>query len=91
MSNDADGLIMSEARDATTIDNLEDASFGVGCSICRLVENASHVAVAVGGPVVVVHPCTLVVTGSGTHPRGETFRGRKGRGRGTDFGKDLLR
>jgi hypothetical protein len=27
MCNDADGLIMSKARDATAIDNLEDASF----------------------------------------------------------------
>ena len=34
MDNDANGLIVSEARDATAIDNLEDASFdfygGVG-------------------------------------------------------------
>jgi hypothetical protein len=27
MRNDPDGLIMSEARDATAIDDLEDASF----------------------------------------------------------------
>jgi hypothetical protein len=27
MRNDPDGLIMSEARDTTAIDNLEDASF----------------------------------------------------------------
>jgi hypothetical protein len=27
MGNDADGLIMSEAREATAIDYLEDASF----------------------------------------------------------------
>ena len=37
MGNDPDGLIMSEARDATAIDNLEDASFdfygGVSCLI----------------------------------------------------------
>jgi hypothetical protein len=28
MRNDPDGLIMSEARDRTAIDDLEDASFG---------------------------------------------------------------
>jgi hypothetical protein len=28
MRNDPDGLIMPEARDATAIDDLEDASFG---------------------------------------------------------------
>ena len=37
MCNDADGLIMSKARDATAIDNIEDASFyfygGVGSLI----------------------------------------------------------
>ena len=35
MGNDADGLIMSEARDATAIDNLEDASFDFYGGVCR--------------------------------------------------------
>jgi hypothetical protein len=38
MSNDADGLIMSEARDATTIDNLEGASFGFCGGVSSLIE-----------------------------------------------------
>ena len=38
MRNDSDGLIMSEARNATAIDNLEDASLGFHGGIRRLIE-----------------------------------------------------
>ena len=45
MSNRSEGLIVSQAWDAAAIHNLEDASFGPGCGVGRLVENAPHVAV----------------------------------------------
>ena len=38
MRNDPDGLIMSEARDATTIRNLEDASFDFYGGVSSLIE-----------------------------------------------------
>jgi len=38
MGNNADGLIMSEARDATAIDNLEDASFDFYSGVGGLIE-----------------------------------------------------
>ena len=38
MRNDPDGLIMSEARDATAIDDLEDASFGFYGGVSSLIE-----------------------------------------------------
>jgi hypothetical protein len=38
MRNDSDGLIMSEARDATAIDDLEDASFGFYGGVSNLIE-----------------------------------------------------
>src|SRR5258705_3707092 len=91
MGNRPDGLIMSQARDAAAIHNLEDASFGPGCGVGRLVENATHVAVAFWGSVAVVHAPALVVAGGGTNPGGETFRGRECRRGGTDLGHDLLR
>ncbi len=47
MGNRSDGLIVSEARDRAAIDNLEDTSFGPGCGVGSLVENAPHLAVAV--------------------------------------------
>ena len=71
MGNRSNGLIMSHARDRATIHNLEDASFGPGCGVGRLVENAPHVAIAVRRPMAVVHARTLVVAGGGAHPRGE--------------------
>jgi len=38
MRNDPDGLIMSDSRDATAIDNLKDASFGFYCGVSGLIE-----------------------------------------------------
>jgi hypothetical protein len=38
MGNDADGLMMSEARDATGIDNLEDTSFDFYSGVGSLIE-----------------------------------------------------
>jgi hypothetical protein len=38
MRNESDGLIMSESRDATVIDNLEDASFDFDGGVGRLIE-----------------------------------------------------
>ena len=38
MGNDPDGLIMSESRDATAIDNLEDASFDSYGGVSSLIE-----------------------------------------------------
>ena len=38
MCNDSDGLIMSESRNATAIDNLEDTSFDFHGGISRLIE-----------------------------------------------------
>jgi len=42
MGNRSDGLNMSEARDRAAIDNLEDTSFGPGCGVGSLIENAPH-------------------------------------------------
>ena len=53
-----------------SIDNLKDSSFRFGCGVGTLIENPPHVAVALRGPVVVVHTRALVVTGTCTHPRG---------------------
>ena len=46
MRNGPDGLIMSEARDATAIDDLEDASFDFYGGVSSLIEQAPHVTVA---------------------------------------------
>jgi len=49
MGNGSDGLIVSQAGDGATIHNLEDASFGPGCSIRRLIEYAPHLTVGAFG------------------------------------------
>jgi hypothetical protein len=76
MGNGPDGLIMSQSRDGAVIHNLEDASFGPGCGIGRLIEHTPHVAVALRRAVAVVHARTLVVTGACTDPGGEAFLSR---------------
>src|SRR5260370_38818348 len=84
MGNGSDGLIMSQARDRAAIDNVEDISFGPGCGVGRLVENAPHVAVALRGLGGLVYACALFFAGAGAHPRGKAFFGGKGRcGRAT--------
>jgi len=90
MGNGSDGLIVSQAGDGATIHNLEDASFGPGCSIRRLIEYAPHLTVALWRAVAVVHACGLIVARTGTDPRGETFRGGKGCCGRADFCNDLL-
>jgi hypothetical protein len=42
MRNDPDGLIMPKARDATAIDDLENASFGFYGGVSSLIEQAPH-------------------------------------------------
>jgi hypothetical protein len=64
MGNRPDGLIMSQARDGAAVHNFEDASFGSGCGVGRLVENAPHVAVTLRGAVAVVHARALLVAGA---------------------------
>ena len=90
MSSGPDGLLVSQARDRAAIHNLEDTSLGLYGGVRSLIEEAPHVAVALRRPMAVVHARALFFTGAGAHPGGETFLGRKGRCRGTDFGNDLL-
>src|SRR4029077_6304268 len=71
MGNRPDDLVMSQARDRAPIHNLEDASFGPGRGVGRLVENAPHVAVALRRSVAVVYASALIVAGAGTNPGGE--------------------
>ena len=46
--NYADRLVMSQARNETTIHDLENASLALNCSIRSSVEDAAHLAVALG-------------------------------------------
>jgi hypothetical protein len=65
---------MPEARDATAIDDLEDASFGFYGGVSSLIEQAPRVTVALRRPVAVVHAGALFFAGAGTNPRvGKTF------------------
>jgi hypothetical protein len=61
MGNGPDRLIVSKARDGAAIHDFEDASFGPGCCVGSLIENASHVAVARRRPVTVIHARALFV------------------------------
>ena len=73
MRNDPDGLIMSEALDATAIDDLENASFDFYGGVSSLIEQAPHVTVALRRAVTVVHAGALFFARAGTDPRREAF------------------
>src|SRR6201984_3820692 len=89
MVNDPNGLIMPEARDATAIDDLEDASFGFYGGVSSLIEQAPHVTVALRRAVTVVHTSALFFARGGTDPRREAFLGGKRRCGRADFGHDF--
>jgi hypothetical protein len=48
MRNYADCFVMSQARHETTVHDLEDAPLAFDSSIRSLIENAAHLAVALG-------------------------------------------
>jgi len=69
MRNGSDGLVVSETRHETTIDDLEDTSFVFDGSIGSLIENATHLTVSLGRAFAAVHACALVFArASAPHP-----------------------
>ena len=71
--NYADRLVMSQAGNKTTIQDLENASLAFNCGIRSLIENAAHLAVALGRVSAAVHARALVLTWTCSYPRGELF------------------
>lgn len=74
MGDGADRLSVAEARDEPAIDDREDAALGLHRRVGRLVQDASHLPVTFGTAVAVVDTRTLLVAGTGAHPRGEMLR-----------------
>src|SRR5215472_3078619 len=90
MGDHSDGLIMSHAPDLAAIYDLENASFGPGCSVGSLIENPPQLAAALRRAVVRVYSRALFVARTYAYPRGEVLRRRKGCCAGAHFGNDLL-
>jgi hypothetical protein len=88
--NRSDGLRVAEADDQASIHDFEDAPFGLYRGVRRLIEEAPHLAIAVGRPTAVIDAGAFVVPGTGAHPRGQALRRREGGSRRADFGNDLL-
>jgi hypothetical protein len=91
MGDGADGLIVSQARHQSAIDDLENSSFRLDHGVGSLIENTPHVAVAFWAAVARGHLCALFVSGAGPDPGREMLAGRKCRGCSTHLGHDLLR
>jgi len=71
IGNCPDRLLTPKTRYRAAIDNLEDTSFGLYYGLCRLIEIAPHVIVAIGRSVAVVYCRTLGVAGTCAHPPAE--------------------
>src|SRR5262252_4966762 len=82
---------VAETRDEPAIDDREDAALRFHRGVGRLIQHAPHVLVTLGTAVTVVAPRTLLVSGTGAHPRGAMLRGREGCGGRADLRDDLLR
>src|SRR2546428_2058878 len=90
MGDGPDGLIVSEARDESTIDNLENGPFRLGCGVGTLIENASHVAVSFLGAGAPCYPPALFVSTGPPPPQRGVPCGREGYCPFTHPRKDLL-
>jgi len=52
---------------------VDNSPSSLDCRVGRLIENAPHVTVALGGSVAVGHARALLLAGTGTDPRGEVL------------------
>jgi hypothetical protein len=68
VTNYSDGLLVAEARHIPAIKDLEDATPVLNRGISRLIEKATHLTVALRGPVTVAHTRALVIAGAGANP-----------------------
>ena len=91
MGDRPDGLCVSQSRDEAAVHDREDRAFGLHGGVGRLIQDASHLAVALRAAVTVVHAGAFLVARAGAHPGGEVFGRRERRGGGADFRNDLLR
>ncbi len=91
MGDGGDGLIVSQARHQSAIDDLENGSFRLDRGVGSLIENAPHVAVTLRGAVALGYFRALFVSGACSYPGRELLAGRKCRCGSTHLGDDLLR
>ena len=68
MGNHPDSLIVPQARNIPSVENLEETSFVFDRRVGGLIENTAHLTVAFRGPVSVTDSSALVVAGAGTDP-----------------------
>ncbi|HXP16315.1 MAG TPA: hypothetical protein VN868_04395 [Terriglobales bacterium] len=65
-------------------------SFDLDRGVSTLIENASHLAIALGGAVALGHSRAFFVSRTGPDPGRKVLWGRKAGCRGTKFGNNLL-
>jgi len=87
----ADGLRVAKTRDESSIDDREDRAFGFSRRVCCLIEESSHLTIALRTAMAVVHARAFFIAGTGAHPGGQVFGRWKRRRCRSDFGDDLLR
>jgi hypothetical protein len=68
MGNHPNRLIVSQARDIASVEDLEDTSFVFDRRVGCLIENASHLTVAFRGLVPMTDSRALVVPGTSADP-----------------------
>ena len=63
MGDRANGLCMSEARDKTAIHDDEDRALGLDGGVSGLIQDPSHLTIALEAAVTVVHTCRSASVG----------------------------
>jgi hypothetical protein len=70
VGNYSNGLIVSHTWHGAAIENLEDASLVFGCRMGSLIQNPSHLTVALRRPAAAVHFRALFIPRTCAYPRG---------------------
>src|SRR5205809_4828390 len=90
MGNGSDGSLMSQAHDPTVIQKFEDAALDLHRRIGTLIQDALHVAVALGRAATLVLFRRLLLPRTPSHPRRQLLFTRKAGRLGAYFRDDLL-
>jgi hypothetical protein len=70
----SDRLSVSKTRDEPAIHDGEDRPLRFHGGVGGLIQDASHLAIALGAAVTVVHAGALFIARACAHPGGELFR-----------------
>jgi hypothetical protein len=91
MRNGPNRLRMAESDDEPSVHEFKKAALCLHGRVRRLIQETTHLSIAVRGSMTVIDAGTLLVSRTRAHPGGEAFGGGEGGRHRAYLGDDLLR